>query len=304
MNIAEAKNISLADYLQSIGINPCKRQGNNLWYYSPFRNETEPSFKVNLVRNEWKDFGSGSEGGNILKFVMEWHGIDNISQALRFISGEAPKIPVNTFSFRRQEDLPVFEDIRILPLENPSLIQYLKERKIHIPFAQQFCKEVHYRFNDKPYFNIGFENDWEGYELRNKYFQGCLSPKGITCIKNGKDSCCIFEGFMDYLSYLTLKAKHHPEQPGIAIERDFVIFNSTSNLSKALDIISGYDTKYCFLDNDDGGKKARLTISERCGYKVNDQSVYYREYKDLNDYLCQKPMVKPEVKKKKLGLRR
>jgi len=59
MNIQEAKNISLADYLQSIGIIPRKRQGNNLWYSSPFRDETEPSFKVNLTRNEWKDFGSG-----------------------------------------------------------------------------------------------------------------------------------------------------------------------------------------------------------------------------------------------------
>jgi hypothetical protein len=59
MNIAEAKNIPLADYLQSFGITPCKRQGNSLWYYSPFRQETEPSFKINLVRNEWYDFGAG-----------------------------------------------------------------------------------------------------------------------------------------------------------------------------------------------------------------------------------------------------
>jgi hypothetical protein len=90
MNIAEAKAIPIADYLQSIGITPCKRQGNSLWYYSPFRQETEASFKVNLVRNEWYDFGAG-KGGDILKFVMERQGINDISQVLHLISGETFK---------------------------------------------------------------------------------------------------------------------------------------------------------------------------------------------------------------------
>jgi DNA primase len=51
MNTIDAKNIFLVDYLQSVGITPCKKQGNNVWYFSPFRNESEPSFKVNLARN-------------------------------------------------------------------------------------------------------------------------------------------------------------------------------------------------------------------------------------------------------------
>ncbi|KAA6317540.1 DNA primase, partial [termite gut metagenome] len=158
MNIAQAKNIPLADYLQSIGITPCKKQGNNLWYYSPFRKETEPSFKVNLVRNQRKDFGSGEQGGDIILFIMKLHGIDKVSQALHILSGEVSKIQANSFSFRQWENLSAYEDIRIQPLENPLLIQYLKERKIHISFAQQLCKEVHFRFKDKPYFAIGFKN--------------------------------------------------------------------------------------------------------------------------------------------------
>ena len=32
MTIEEAKNIKLEDYLQSLGYNPVKRQGMNLWY--------------------------------------------------------------------------------------------------------------------------------------------------------------------------------------------------------------------------------------------------------------------------------
>jgi DNA primase len=70
-----------------------------LWYYSPFRQETEASFKVNLACNEWYDFGAG-KGGDILKFVMERYGTNNIPQALQTISGETPKITANSFQHR------------------------------------------------------------------------------------------------------------------------------------------------------------------------------------------------------------
>jgi hypothetical protein len=182
MNIIEAKNIPLADYLQSIGIMPCKRQGNNLWYYSPFRNETEASFKVNLNRNEWYDFGMG-KGGNIIDFVMEHHSTDNVSHALQAIAGQASVIKSGSFSFRPSGSLPCFEDISIQSLNNPALLQYLKERNIHLPFAEQECKEIYFTTNGKRYFAIGFENELGGYELRNKYFQGYKDLNDYLCGK-------------------------------------------------------------------------------------------------------------------------
>ena len=59
MNIQEAKQIKIADYLLSLGHHPVKQQGANLWYKSPLRNESEPSFKVNTTMNSWFDFGMG-----------------------------------------------------------------------------------------------------------------------------------------------------------------------------------------------------------------------------------------------------
>jgi hypothetical protein len=108
MNITEAKNIPLADWLQSIGINPCKRQGNNLWYFSPFRNEEEASFKVNLARNEWYDFGSG-KGGNIIDFVMEHQGTDSVLHTLQAIAGKASAISPALFLFARPNLYPVLK---------------------------------------------------------------------------------------------------------------------------------------------------------------------------------------------------
>ena len=43
MTIQEAKDIRLADYLQSLGYHPAKQQGNSLWYNSPFREEVSVS---------------------------------------------------------------------------------------------------------------------------------------------------------------------------------------------------------------------------------------------------------------------
>ena len=68
MNIEDVKQISIADYLHSLGYSPVKRQGNSLWYKSPLREEHEASFKVNTDRNLWYDFGAG-KGGNIKRIA-------------------------------------------------------------------------------------------------------------------------------------------------------------------------------------------------------------------------------------------
>jgi len=225
---------------------------------------------------------------------MEHQGVNSISHALQIISGEAPKIPANSFSFRPLESLPGFEDIRIQSLNNPALLLYLRERNIHIPFAEQVCREVHFTTNDKRYFAIGFENELGGYELRNKYFQGCLSPKGITNIRNGNETCCIFEGFMDYLSYLTMqkieKSKH-----------DVVVLNSVANLQKAMDFLKSHKAIYTYLDNDDAGRKATELI-QSIHSTVYNRSTQFAGYKDLNDYLCGKKLA--HEKKKSKGIKR
>jgi hypothetical protein len=136
-----------------------------------------------------------------------------------------------------------------------------------------------------------------GYELSSPpNFKGCISPKGITTIRSSNDTCLVFEGFWDFLSYLAIqkieKSKH-----------DIAILNSVANVQKVMDFLKSHKDIYTYLDNDDAGRKATELIKSNC-VSVNNRSERYAGFKDLNDYLRQKPMVKPEVKKKKLGLRR
>ena len=51
---------------------------------------------------------------------------------------------------------------------------------------------------------IGFKNDSGGYELRNPYFKGSSSPKDITTFNNGAKEATVFEGFIDFLSFMAI----------------------------------------------------------------------------------------------------
>ena len=91
MTIQEVKQIKIADYLQSLGYTPIKRQGNSLWYKSPLRKETEASFKVNTELNQWYDFGIG-RGGNIIALASELYRSDNVPYLLERIAKQTPHL--------------------------------------------------------------------------------------------------------------------------------------------------------------------------------------------------------------------
>ena len=191
---------------------------------------------------------------------------------------------------------PAFEELRVSPLRNTVLLDYLAKRGIPSGIALGECVEVHYRTRGKWYFGIGFRNRKGGLEIRNPYFKGSTSPKDITHLRhgaggNGKATALVFEGFMDYLSYLTLKqGKPVP---------DCVVLNSVTNLPKAVDILRSYGQVCCFLDNDEAGRKAVEEIGRLCE-KVVDKAVHYLPHKDLNEFL-QERINSSQADRTKLG---
>ena len=98
MTIQEAKQIRIADYLQSLGYTPVKRQDSSLWYKSPLREEAEASFKVNTELNQWYDFGTG-KGGNIIALAQELYGSDYVPYLLGKIAKQVPHVRPVSFSF-------------------------------------------------------------------------------------------------------------------------------------------------------------------------------------------------------------
>lgn len=221
---------------------------------------------------------------------MELQKTRDISYALKAIERHFPAITRIAASPRRVEPQNTgYQQVRIDPLTNPVLLGYLKERGIPPEIAKKACKEVHFQNKGKWYFAVAFANRSGGYEIRNKYLKGSISPKEITPVKNGGDRCIVLEGFMDYLSYLTLKALHPGNGQSKGNEPDYIILNSVSNVGKAIPLLKEYKNALCLLDNDPAGRQAFREMAE-AGCSVVDKSACYREYNDLNDYLLGRKM--------------
>jgi hypothetical protein len=272
-----------------MGITPIKEYNHYAMYYSPFREDQNASLKVDSNKNLWHDFGTG-DGGTMIDLVMKLENCSFHEAATKLEKG------YNSFSFQgniipdeKKNDTPTMVIQNIVPISHPKLIEWIQQRNVDLSVANLYCREVHYQNQIGNFFALGFGNDKGGYELNSPpNFKSCISPKEITTFQNNQNICLVFEGFWDFLSYLTLqkieKSKH-----------DIAILNSVANVQKAMDFLKSHKEIYTYLDNDDAGKKATELIKSS-GIFVNNRSTKFADYKDLNDYLCQKPMQKSAVK--------
>ena len=284
MNIDQIKKIKLQEFLATIDCKPVKQYGVNLMYLSPLRTEKHASFKVNTELNKWYDFGIG-RGGNIIALAELLYNSSDVSYLIHQIERNAPSSVSGSLpTVKPITPQNSFEHLQVLPITHPALIKYLEERCIDVEMARTVCKELHFDTRGKHYFGIGFPNIAGGYEIRNPFFKGCIAPKDISHFyaEEPKKVCFLFEGFMDFLSFMTLRRK---ENDGLK-RQDYLVLNSVSNIQKALERLSQYDSVRCFLDNDEAGRNAYLQLSKELGKPVTDASTLYNGYKDLNEYLC------------------
>ena len=158
------------------------------------------------------------------------------------------------------------------------MVDYLKSRKV---FEQKdLVKEIHYEIGGKQGFGIGFENQSGGFEIRHAYSKICLGKKDITLSQSEtkNSEIAIFEGFFDYLTFRNLEKNQ-------SSTCDYLILNSTSMLFKAEEILKNYSQIFLFLDNDENGKSVKLKIQNQ--YRnVEDCSLIYHSFKDLNEWWC------------------
>ena len=286
--IKEIKSIPLATFLSQLGHEPTARKGTRLWYKSPLRQEQTPSFKVETTLNCWYDFGLG-RGGNIIDLATEMYQSTDLRYLMRCIADSCPVPSVQTVasSYPQRHSAPSMERFEVVPLEHRALVAYLQERGIPAHIAKAKCKEAHYNVNGRFYFAVAFENVSGGRELRNRYFKGCRGRKDISYLPWARDGpskeCAVFEGFIDYLSALTL---------GIISGADAIILNSVVNTNKAVPYLKGYTTINYYLDNDTAGRTALTELTAIYGSAVIDRSILYSEFNDLNEYLTNQSFTK------------
>lgn len=244
--------------------------------------ERTPSFRVNVAKRLWYDFGLG-KGGDIFTLAGEFARSGDFMAQARFIA-ETARMPFVTSEkplYLPEPSEPAFEGVEAVPLLRSPLTDYLAERGIPYAVASRHCCRLNYGVRGKRYFAIGFPNVAGGYEIRSRYFKGCIPPKDVSLIKpedTASDVCSVFEGFMDFLSAAAL---------GIGGNGDSLVLNSVANVGKAVEHLNGYGRIDCFLDRDEAGRRTLETLKGHYGGRVCDRSALYDGCKDLNEYLQQ-----------------
>jgi DNA primase len=281
MNCSQIKDqTSIVSFLARKGITPVSVNDREYWYKSPFREENTASLKIFADERHWKDHGTG-HGGDIIKLVMLMYTI-NESQALQLLNNQAncDPFPFSTAkSIISGSDTDTVKIDHIQQVQNNALVQYLKGRKIPYQLAVKYIQEAYYSVHCKRYFSIAFKNDAGGYELRNRYFKNCCSPKYITTFTiPGCDSLNLFEGFFDFLSAMVYYNRTQPRC-------DTIVLNSIANKAHVFLLLQKYNRINLFLDNDQSGEQTARQIIAMHPFVINYSNKIYPNYKDFNEFI-------------------
>ena len=284
-DLSRIKRYPIVEYLERKGIKPVRKTPTYAMYRSPLREETHPSFKVDTEKNLWIDYGEG-RGGSIIDLCMRMEGC-TLSEAIRRLGQNAPDN--GTYNFLNdfvpnnpQPAMAVNGARRLIEISDtlpPHLQDYLtKERCINLEKAMPFLKCISYEVRSRLYQAIGFANLSGGYELRDdKTFKGTIAPKDITPIFTDRvEPVCIFEGFMDFLSFLSMKEE---------ITNHYLVMNSVNNMARTIRYLNDRHLTHIrtFLDNDEAGRRAVQDFI-KAGFHVEDMNIHYKDFKDLNEY--------------------
>ena len=279
------KRYPIVEYLERKGIKPVRKTPTYAMYRSPLREETHPSFKVDTEKNLWIDYAEG-RGGSIIDLCMRMEGC-TLSEAIRRLGQNAPDNGTSSFlndfvPNNPQPAMAVNGARRLIEISDtlpPHLQDYLtKERCINLEKAMPFLKCISYEVRSRLYQAIGFANLSGGYELRDdKTFKGTIAPKDITPIFTDRaEPVCIIEGFMDFLSFLSMKEE---------ITNHCLLMNSVSNVARTIRYLNDRHLTHirAFHDNDEAGRR---TVQDfiKAGFHVEDMNIHYKDFKDLNEY--------------------
>ena len=307
MNAAQAKQIKLTDLMAKLGyeVKVVERGRTEHKYLSPWRAEVEPSLNINLVKNQWYDFGE-AVGGDIIDFAKLYlrksgrsHTTSEALQWLEDTMGRPSAKSNHSFSFSeessKEKNPPKkLEFIKASPLQSRVILKYLSNRCISPQIAKKYLRVVTYRNTalkppENEFWGFGQKNLSDGWEVRSASdsdkgkFKSALIARDIAVhlgSDQGRGAVSIFEGMLDHLSLL--------EMIGVdQLRGDAIVMNALSsyNRTKAYIEEMGYEKIDLFLDNNSSGKKAVLKFQDDFDGIVFDHSPSYFPHVDLNDCL-------------------
>lgn len=282
---------SLVDLLTRLGYKPVRKSGKEHIYRSMLREDDHtPSFTVDDQLGAWFDHGT-RKGGNIIDFGLAFWKHLSFPEVVDKIQDIVAITPAErTFRPRKPVKIPhyVVEQVKNLGT-HPAITDYMKSRGV-FDIASGCVSEVYYYVEDdkgvkKHFFAAGWQNENGSWEVRNKYFKGCLGHKGITFIQQNAKKLAVFEGFINYLSW---KSENLPADHSILILNTLTM--QVAGIAKAKE----FSCIDLYLDRDQAGHKATIEFLAALPY-ATDRSAAYLGFNDYNDKLIAGLQGKPLV---------
>ncbi|WPU99088.1 hypothetical protein SNE26_24040 [Mucilaginibacter sp. cycad4] len=278
------ENVSIIDLLSRLGYEPVKKSGREKFYISMIRDDdTNPSFTVNDELGVWFDHGI-RKGGNIIDLGLAYWknlGFREVVEKLTAVADgqylglppvekiSRPRLPVK---------LPHYIVLETKPLgTHPAITEYLRGRGL-FDVGKKFLSEIYYYVeNDtgarKHFFSAGWQNENNGWEVRNKYFKGCIGPQGITFIKGNDKKVAIFEGYLNFLSWRT---------ENLSLDHSIIVLNSVTALKAGIGKAKAFSSIDVYFDRDKAGFLATKEFIYALPY-ATDRSPLYDGFNDYND---------------------
>lgn len=278
------EHASIVDLLKRLGFNPVKKSGKEHLYISMLREfDTKPSFCVNDDVGVWFDHGI-RKGGNIIDFGLAyWRTLSFNEVVEKLVAICAANLPERQSRPRRPGNavkLPhyIIEAVKDVGT-HPAITSYLKSRGV-FDLAKKLLNEVYYyvevqKGERKHFYAAGWKNESDGWEVRNKYFKGCLGKKAISVIQGHPKEVAVFEGFINYLSW-------NAENPEAV--SSIIVLNTLALLSEGIEKAKEFSSINLFLDRDNAGHQATATFIKALPY-ASDRSKAYEGFNDYNDKL-------------------
>jgi hypothetical protein len=320
MNIKQAiEQISIKDLAESTGRQPthANTAKGEYTYNAPYRDDIDPSFKINTHTGKFIDYGQDGAKGDVIQLARLIMGNGNanavtVSEALQWLkrfSGrevtpepakaiQRPEKPASVVSFESDR----YKLVKAEPISkktHPNNLAYVNDlRKIGLPVASRYLKIITYKDNAAPAddrmngyrYGIGGQNDSGGYEVRamsaHSNFKTSLGPKDVSSFDGHPRATTgdIFEGRFDFLTRLEITGETTNYNPT-------VVLNSGRLAARAAQTIKNREDwqhiKHwrIWQHNDDEGDRTTQVLIEELGdaYSIGTMEHLYDGFNDLNE---------------------
>ena len=306
--LVKVKQVPIPKLLDDFGITPARpiSPGSRyILYRAEYRGDHTPSLSVFRSRKngQWlfRDHATNETGTNIdllvrFGYFLSWQEAAAYV-AHKFLgvqvdspSPATPRMNPRPQNRERLETKPQFKGLvhETHPIVGSPAEDYIANtRRVPISVASLFVCFARYSHTPggKVFSGIAWRTFRGGWSIRwaidlgpgkGKAFVG---PGGFSFFPvapgSRSDTCTIFEGMFDALSFVTLHGRCS----------DIIVLNSVDNVNEALDLLDSYQRVYGYLDTDAAGRNCWKAIVDRCGAKAIDASSEFAGFKDYNDYL-------------------